>query len=322
MTRIPGDLTDRAVSETMGTIFLAAVVIVVSATVGVFVLDVANDVGDDVDVPQSSFEADYRNGQVVFRHQGGDPISTDELRIEGPGGPTRSFAQGTLTAGNAVGYAALPGETVSLVWERGEESILLREYTVPEGASAPSRSVAWDASAGSNASEFLVLFNEDALGTDDPRPVDGGRNKCGTTDGIGWTSPGGRDRTQASRYERAAPVNTGTIEINVTVQGCSIDDPRQGVDGGAKIYAVDTGGTEHVLLCDESTDSLDGGEGVSIGCPGGEKNELRTGKGRVTISETVTADTGRIETIVFVQDTEGQRGRDEIRLYEFRVDAA
>lgn len=301
-------------------LFLVAAVVVVFATLGVFVLGVATDVGDSLDVPQSSFEADYRNGQVVFRHQGGDTISTDELRIEGPGGPMRPFTQKRLTAGNVIGYAAFPGETISLIWERGEKSILLREYTVPEGASVPSRSVTWDASAGSNASEFLALFNEDPLGTDDPRPVDGGKNKCRTTDGIGWTSPGGKDRTQASRYERAAPGNTGTIEVTVTIQGCSIDDPGQGVDSGAKIYAIATDGTEHVLLCDESTDSLDGGEGVTIGCPDGEKNKLP--EGRATISETVTADTGRIETIVFIQDTEGQRGRDEIRLYEFNIERA
>ncbi|EMA51785.1 hypothetical protein C451_13566 [Halococcus thailandensis JCM 13552] len=99
----------RGVSPVIGVVLMVAVVVILAAVIGAFVLGLG---GNQQATPQASFSLD--NGDVIY--EGGDTIDGDNLKATVNGGNGSNFPSGDLTAGQSAGVTVNSGETVRVVW--------------------------------------------------------------------------------------------------------------------------------------------------------------------------------------------------------------
>ena len=79
LSRVKRDRTDRAVSPVIGVILMVAITVILAAVIGVFVLGLADDLGDSPTQATLSFEGDVNEDPFVnVTHDGGDSLNFDE----------------------------------------------------------------------------------------------------------------------------------------------------------------------------------------------------------------------------------------------------
>ena len=146
MTDIRGLLTEEdAVSPVIGVILMVAVTVVLSAAIGAFVLDIGNAVTEKQPNAVIEFEVDTDGptDSVTLRHNGGDELETDALRVTVDGtiaweaGSTESgFTSSTnewddgVTSGDELVIEEdtediTASSSVELVWQDGQRSSIL-----------------------------------------------------------------------------------------------------------------------------------------------------------------------------------------------------
>lgn len=91
---------DRAVSPVIGVVLMVAVVVILAAVIGAFVLGLG---GDQSSAPQASFSMD--NGDVIY--EGGDDLNGDNLEITVAGGKDKGTKSGELNAGQKITKSTL-----------------------------------------------------------------------------------------------------------------------------------------------------------------------------------------------------------------------
>ena len=96
----------RAVSPVIGVVLMVAVVVILAAVIGAFVLGLG---GDQNQAPQASFSVD--NGEIIY--EGGDAIDGGDIEVNGAAGD--STGTGALSAGDSIGSVNGDG-TVRVVY--------------------------------------------------------------------------------------------------------------------------------------------------------------------------------------------------------------
>lgn len=105
-----------------------AVVVLVTAVVGAFVLGV--DDPATTASPQVQFEFESTDGGVAISHAGGDTVRASTLRVVVDETERPWPGRGEVAAGDRVTVPAGADSTVRVVWVDGEESATLGVYTV------------------------------------------------------------------------------------------------------------------------------------------------------------------------------------------------
>ena len=80
-SRVKRESTDRAVSPVIGVILMVAITVILAAVIGVFVLGLADDLGDGPTQATLSFEGGEDEGEgpyVNVTHDGGDSLDFEE----------------------------------------------------------------------------------------------------------------------------------------------------------------------------------------------------------------------------------------------------
>ena len=98
----------RAVSPVIGVVLMVAVVVILAAVIGAFVLGLG---GDQQQAPQASFS--YSDGTLTM--EGGDAIPGDQLTVNGNDNP---FGDDPVTAGSTTEITPTDGE-IRIVWDDG-----------------------------------------------------------------------------------------------------------------------------------------------------------------------------------------------------------
>ena len=141
----------KAASSAIGTILMVGVVIILSTTTGVYLLDVSDRISNDI--PTASFEySTDACGAIEVTHTGGPTIDGDQLYFGGAATQyttPRSVPGWNATSvksGDSVTVSATPGEELTLIWqaEDGDSSAVISRYDVPSGAAATSANVEID----------------------------------------------------------------------------------------------------------------------------------------------------------------------------------
>ena len=71
-SRVTRERTDRAVSPVIGVILMVAITVILAAVIGVFVLGLADDLGDGPTQATLSFDGD--GSELTIAHDGGDSM--------------------------------------------------------------------------------------------------------------------------------------------------------------------------------------------------------------------------------------------------------
>lgn len=123
---------DRAVSPVIGVVLMVAVVVILAAVIGAFVLGLG---GEQQDAPQAAFSYDAETGFVTM--QSGEAIPSDQLTVEGGATFTGSGDGGTVVAGDASGAAsdANSDGQIDVIWTSpdGGDSAVLTSFNVGGG---------------------------------------------------------------------------------------------------------------------------------------------------------------------------------------------
>ena len=101
----------RGVSPVIGVVLMVAVVVILAAVIGAFVLGLG---GDQQSTPQASFSVD--DGKVIY--EGGDALNKEDITVNGAGTDTGQSAtgdNGNFAAGDQVGTVNGEG-TVRVVY--------------------------------------------------------------------------------------------------------------------------------------------------------------------------------------------------------------
>lgn len=119
---------DRAVSPVIGVVLMVAVVVILAAVIGAFVLGLG---GSQQSTPQASFS--YDSGNQALTMSGGDSIPADQLSVEGTkwGGGDPAEAGQTMTGvtdSNGDGQI-----TVTWTSSDGSESSTLTSIDIGSG---------------------------------------------------------------------------------------------------------------------------------------------------------------------------------------------
>ena len=77
LSRVKRDSTDRAVSPVIGVILMVAITVILAAVSGVFVLGLADDLGESPTQATLSFDSDG-DSNLTIAHDGGDTLDFDE----------------------------------------------------------------------------------------------------------------------------------------------------------------------------------------------------------------------------------------------------
>jgi len=134
------EITQRAVSPVIGVVLLIALVVLLSATVSVFAIEMGQNnpeptflEGDDDDheepTPDVEWEIDASGGIAQITHDGGESIDGDALEIMVDGTERDGF-DGTISEGDSTTVAASSGDEIRLEWTAGEESTTLESTTI------------------------------------------------------------------------------------------------------------------------------------------------------------------------------------------------
>lgn len=139
--------SSRAQSSVIGTVLIVAVVVVLSAAIGVYTTSLASPSS----VPQAGFAVtqegvagdDELSVTIRFAHEAGDSLATDnlEVRIDGTAATELSSVSASMPAKTAAGgdtltltqdskYGLTGGESVSVVYVTEDESATLATHEV------------------------------------------------------------------------------------------------------------------------------------------------------------------------------------------------
>ena len=124
---------ERAVSPVVGVALLIAIAVILAAVIGAVVLGLGSG---GVDTPQAQLEADFdtTNNIVTLDHNGGDPLSADNVKVVNRDTGSETFLSSELTAGQSqdVNLAVANGEEVAVVWEdpNSDSETVLETFTV------------------------------------------------------------------------------------------------------------------------------------------------------------------------------------------------
>jgi len=124
---------DRAVSETVSTVLLVAIVVVLAAGFVVTGSDVFSPTEPVPEVSLSvSATGDPAAPNLTVRHEGGDTLSADELEIVGSYSGSLATEDGPYTAGDALveGVTVSPDETIRVRHVADGRSFVLAEKTL------------------------------------------------------------------------------------------------------------------------------------------------------------------------------------------------
>lgn len=126
-SRVKRDSTDRAVSPVIGVILMVAITVILAAVIGVFVLGLADDLGDGPTQATLSFEGNFiendaAEGEVHYvnvTHDGGDSLDFVE-------GDYSLVVDGTTVIsdlGDAEGEADVRSDSIA-----SGETVVIEEY--------------------------------------------------------------------------------------------------------------------------------------------------------------------------------------------------
>ena len=126
------DDSERAVSPVIGVILMVAITVILSAVIGVFVLEFGSSVSDSP--PTVQFDMTVDSGNATILHEGGDVFEADSVSITNNTNNESEdiFESGSVSAGDkSNSFNVLDGDTVRVVWEsdNGEKSNILFERT-------------------------------------------------------------------------------------------------------------------------------------------------------------------------------------------------
>ena len=76
-SRVKRESTDRAVSPVIGVILMVAITVILAAVIGVFVLGLADDLGDGPTQATLSFDSDG-DSNLTIAHDGGDSLNFED----------------------------------------------------------------------------------------------------------------------------------------------------------------------------------------------------------------------------------------------------
>jgi flagellin-like protein len=123
---------DDAVSPVIGVILMVAITVILAAVIGTFVLGLGSEV-QETPAAQFTFEETTVSGneEVRITHDGGDPVSRDNLKVvDSAGGEyctpssTNDWSDTEVTAGNSCttsGMSSTDGE-LRVTWESDDGS--------------------------------------------------------------------------------------------------------------------------------------------------------------------------------------------------------
>lgn len=118
---------ERGVSPVISTILMVAIVVILAATISVFVLGFGENISDSG--PTASFDTEQRGNPVVLTHISGDTIQTANLNIKGAA--TWSTSNEELTAGDRITIIPDSGaENIVVTWTQGDTSAILTSITI------------------------------------------------------------------------------------------------------------------------------------------------------------------------------------------------
>ena len=120
----------RAVSPVIGVILMVAIVVILAAVIGFFVLGLGSEQNT---TPQASFSFDRSGGNVIITHDGGDTLQNANVRVLVGGiASAATWSATPITAGTSTTVAATTGQEVRVVYtnDNGQTSTL-GSYTVP-----------------------------------------------------------------------------------------------------------------------------------------------------------------------------------------------
>lgn len=113
----------RGVASVISTILLIGIVVVLTATISVFILGLGENLNSTV--PSAAFDVEENaNGTVVVTHIGGDQINHENLVMKGG---VINDAPETLQAGSSIKINPTD-ETVTIVWDAKESSAILTSF--------------------------------------------------------------------------------------------------------------------------------------------------------------------------------------------------
>ena len=119
----------RGVSPVIGVVLMVAVVVILAAVIGAFVLGLG---GSQTQAPQASFSLDADTSTLTMT--GGDNLNGDNLEVVVAGGAATNPFPTDTTAGTSVTLGTTPatGDTVTVNWvpADGSESATLFQTTV------------------------------------------------------------------------------------------------------------------------------------------------------------------------------------------------
>ncbi|WP_119822025.1 type IV pilin [Halalkaliarchaeum desulfuricum] len=142
----------RAVSPVIGVILMVAITVILAAVIGTFVLGLGDQIGDTA--PNANFDVDVDDEEqnVTFTHAGGDQVDVNTLKFTTSGdvdfkesgdlsASSHHDENGALFVENVSFDQMSAGDrltaelgdnngTVSLVWESGDRSSILRSVDV------------------------------------------------------------------------------------------------------------------------------------------------------------------------------------------------
>jgi flagellin-like protein len=130
---VPSHGPGRGVSPVISTVLLVAVVVVVGTTVAVFALGLGESTSTSP--PKAALDTVKQpdNSTVIFRHQAGETIDRQQLRVRGAASVS---APEKITAGKTIAVEPESGaDEVTVVWETTEQSAVLTSAPVAGGAS-------------------------------------------------------------------------------------------------------------------------------------------------------------------------------------------
>ena len=121
--------TGRGVTPVIATVLLVALVVVIAASVSVFVFTLGSGLGDSA--PSVAFETEAEDDSVVLRHAGGDAVDRENLVVRGGNIET---APETLRTASTLEIDPDAGvEEITLVWETERNSAILTSVPVSPG---------------------------------------------------------------------------------------------------------------------------------------------------------------------------------------------
>jgi archaeal type IV pilus assembly protein PilA len=108
----------RGVSPVIGVVLMVAVVVILAAVIGAFVLGLG---GEQQTTPQASFSV--QDGTLVM--SGGDTLDGENIAVEGDG-VASSSATGEITAGTEVAELSDTGAVRVIYTGNGQSSVIWR----------------------------------------------------------------------------------------------------------------------------------------------------------------------------------------------------